>query len=82
MSPHVSAAPQVESVDRYIDTEEAAKFLSLSPIYLRQLRVKGGGPRFSKITPKLVRYRLADVVAWAASRPAGASTSEIEVAHA
>ena len=52
-------------VDRFVDDREAAQFLGLSRSYLRQLRVKGGGPPFSKFGAA-VRYRLGSLYAWAA----------------
>lgn len=67
--------------DRYVDTETVADLLSLSPSYLRQLRVKGGGPRYSRLSARAVRYRVSDALAWASAASAR-STSEYEVANA
>ncbi len=64
--------------DQLIDTAGFARLACLSETYARQLRVLGGGPRFIKLTSKTVRYRVGDVLDWIASRPAGASTSEVE----
>lgn len=50
-----------------ITTREAAARLGLSPKTLCKLRVVGGGPRFAKLGAA-VRYDLADIEAWAASR--------------
>ena len=61
--------------DLYVDTAALGGILSLSPIYLRQLRVKGGGPPFSKLSSKAVRYRVGDALAWAASKSVS-STSD------
>ena len=74
MQPHDRASTL--NPDQYVDTETLAGLLSLSAIYLRQLRVKGGGPRFSKLGDKAVRYRVADALAWASSKTA-TSTSEL-----
>jgi hypothetical protein len=46
--------------DRFIDDLEAAEILKLSPSYLRQLRVKGGGCRYSRFG-RAVRYRISDL---------------------
>lgn len=67
-------APQV---DRYVDDAEAAQILGVSRSYLRQLRVKGGGCRFSSFG-RAVRYKLTDLYAWADSK-ASTSTSAREV---
>lgn len=57
-----------------VDTEEAARHLSLAPNTLEKLRVTGGGPRFVKLG-RAVRYRMADLEAYIAERVVS-STSE------
>ena len=59
---------------RLLDTEGAAKHLSLSPSYLEKLRVRGGGPRFASLG-RAIRYRVCDLDTWAADRLVS-STSE------
>lgn len=61
--------------EHFIDDQRAADLLGLSRSYLRQLRVKGGGPRYSPLARKAVRYRVGDLLEWAASK-AVSSTSE------
>ncbi len=56
----------IPPADRFIDDREAAQILGLSRSYLRQLRVKGGGAPYSKFNTA-VRYRISDLLAWAAS---------------
>ncbi len=68
--------------DQWIDDRAVAQFLGLSRTYVRQLRVSGGGPRFSRFGAKAVRYRVADVMAWAKDKPAGTSTTEVEAIEA
>ena len=51
----------------YLDTQAAAERLGLSPRTLEQWRVRGGGPPFLKIGGG-VRYQLADLDEWLASR--------------
>jgi hypothetical protein len=70
-------APAVS--DHYVDDVEAARILGLSASYLRKLRVSGGGPRYSKLSARAVRYKLRDVLAWADSK-AVASTSDLVAA--
>jgi hypothetical protein len=43
-----------------LDTRAAADFLGISPRTLEGLRVRGGGPRYVKISGS-VRYRLASL---------------------
>jgi predicted DNA-binding transcriptional regulator AlpA len=47
---------------------EAAYCLGVSPRTLEAWRVRGGGPPFSKIGARAVRYQRAAVLAWAANR--------------
>jgi hypothetical protein len=58
----------------YVEDVVAARLLSLSRGWLRQLRLSGGGPRYSKFG-RAVRYRIADLFAWADAR-AVTSTSD------
>lgn len=51
----------------YLDTQDAAERMDLSPRTLEQWRVKGGGPPFMKIGGG-VRYDRADLDQWLASR--------------
>ena len=60
--------------DRYVDVKEAASILGLGPDYLNKLRLTGGGPPFSTFG-RAVRYSVAALHAWAASKSAR-STSE------
>ncbi|UQV19653.1 helix-turn-helix domain-containing protein [Brevundimonas albigilva] len=64
----------VPATDRFIDDVEAAEMLGLSRSYLRQLRLRGGGCRFSRFG-RAVRYRVGDLLAWANDNSAS-STSE------
>ncbi|HZZ32380.1 MAG TPA: helix-turn-helix domain-containing protein [Phenylobacterium sp.] len=66
------AAPAAQ--DRYVDDVHTAEILGLSRSYLRQLRLRGGGPRFSSFG-RAIRYRIGDLHDWAASKSAE-STSE------
>lgn len=80
--PNASTAPQAparhfDAPDRYVDDAEAGEILGLSRSYLRQLRLKGGGPRFCSFG-RAIRYSVAELHAWATSKSAS-STSEREV---
>jgi hypothetical protein len=50
--------------DLHIDENRAAKLLGLSPRTLQGYRVRGGGPPFVKISHKVVRYKVAELMAW------------------
>lgn len=51
----------------FVNEMVAAEVLDLSPRTMRQLRWRGGGPRFYKLGNR-VKYLIADLHAWAASR--------------
>jgi excisionase family DNA binding protein len=59
-----------------LTTQEAARYLSLSPRTLERLRLDGSGPRYCKLR-RSVRYRQSDLDAWLASN-AVVSTSEVQ----
>jgi Helix-turn-helix domain len=48
----------------YVDDRQAASILGLSRSSLRQLRVSGGGCRFSRFG-RAIRYRVGDLLDWA-----------------
>ena len=60
-----------------IDTSGAAKLLGLAPITLAKLRLTGGGPPYVQLG-RAVRYKPAEVMAWAEAR-ARRSTSDAAV---
>ena len=57
-----------EYLDRLLTETEAAQFIGFSIRALQGWRVKGGGPRFVKISARAVRYRRRDLIAWAEAR--------------
>lgn len=46
----------------------AAEYLNISPRTLRDWRVRGGGPKYVRVSSRAVRYRKVDLDEWAASR--------------
>ncbi|MBB6307143.1 helix-turn-helix transcriptional regulator [Xanthobacter tagetidis] len=61
--------------DHYLTRAQAAEYLGLSVSYLAKLAVTGGGPIMLRFGGRAVRYRRADLDAWAA-RAACRSTSD------
>jgi len=53
----------------YIDIAETARLTGMKPAQLAQLRHRGTGPRFYKPTPRTVRYRRSEVLAWLGASP-------------
>lgn len=44
--------------------EETAVYLDTTPPALAQMRVRKTGPRYSKLTERMIRYRVEDLDAW------------------
>lgn len=63
--------------DGYMSTEEAAKFLKLSPRTLQSYRCSGKGPPFSRMGNR-ARYLRSKVAEWAAEREARSTTEADE----
>lgn len=55
-------------LDRLIDEFDAADFLGYSVRALRNWRVRGGGPRYVKVSARSIRYRRRDLITWAEAR--------------
>jgi hypothetical protein len=52
-------------LDRMIGEREAAEFAGYSVRALQNWRVRGGGPKFVKVSGRSIRYRRRDLIAWA-----------------
>ena len=65
-------------LDRLINEHEAAAFLGYTVRALQNWRVRGGGPRFVKVSSRSVRYRRRDLVQWT-ERLLRSSTSESQI---
>lgn len=59
--------PAPRSAARYLNNDEAAAYLHLSPRTLEKQRVIGGGPKFRKFGRRVV-YALEDLESWASAR--------------
>lgn len=53
---------------KLLTEREAARILTVSPDALRNWRLRGGGPKFVRVSSRCVRYRLADLIAWTDAR--------------
>ena len=51
-----------------IDEKAAAEFLGLTDRTMQKLRQKGGGPRYSALSSRCLRYRRQDLRQWAEAR--------------
>ncbi len=56
-----------EYLDSMITETEAARFLGYTVRALQNWRVRGGGPRFVKVSSRSIRYRRRELIDWAES---------------
>lgn len=55
--------------DALVTAQEAAAFLRLKYNTMSWYRCNGGGPMFTRIGPKLIRYRMGDLREYAKGHP-------------
>lgn len=64
------------NLNRLINEKEAAEFLGYTVRALQNWRIRGGGPKFIKVSSRSVRYRFRDLLEWSESKLVS-STSEV-----
>ena len=64
-----------DHLDRLIDEQAAAAFIDYSVRALQNWRLRGGGPRYVRVSSRSIRYRRRDLIEWAEQR-LRSSTSE------
>lgn len=63
-----------------LNTKEAQLVLGMTGNALPQLRIKGKGPKFQKMTNMMIRYRSDDLVAWLKSTERTSTSDQGEAA--
>jgi hypothetical protein len=53
-----------DHLDRLLNEHEAAAFLNYTVRALQNWRLRGGGPRFVKVSGRSIRYRRRDLNEW------------------
>lgn len=56
------------NLDEYLSPAQAARRLGIGRSSLARTRMEGTGPRFARLGARTIRYRVADLDAWAAER--------------
>jgi hypothetical protein len=51
-----------------LSEREAAALIGFTPRFLQERRLRGGGPRFVRVSARAIRYRPVDLESWAAER--------------
>ena len=65
------------SADVLLTEAEAAEFLQVSPRTLQGWRYNGGGPRFVRISRRIIRYRRQDLLDWIEKRTVASTSAKI-----
>jgi hypothetical protein len=63
-----------------LTTAEVAARYPVSENYLKKLRTSGGGPRFTRWSPKKVTYDVTDIEAWLENRKHRSTSEYVTVA--
>ena len=71
LSPQELAEKHALPDDALATSQEAAAFLRLKYNTLAWYRCNGGGPKFVRVGPKLIRYRMGDLRDYAKDQPMG-----------
>lgn len=66
---HISEnlARDVDHLDRMFDEHKAAELTGYTTRALQNWRLRGGGPKFVKVSGRSIRYRRRDLIEWAES---------------
>lgn len=56
------------SHDEFLTPKQVSDWLGLAPSTLADLRARGDGPAFTRLSARNVRYAVRDVIAWLDSR--------------
>jgi excisionase family DNA binding protein len=67
---NVARATNARRGSPFLNTDQAAHYVGLSPRTLEKMRAFGGGPEFRR-HGRQVRYHIDDLDAWSASRAKG-----------
>lgn len=62
-----SLARDPDYLDRMINEQKAGEFIGYTTRALQNWRLRGGGPKFVKVSGRSVRYRRRDLIQWAES---------------
>ena len=54
-------------LDQLINEQKAAEFLGYTVRALQNWRLRGGGPKFVKVSSRSIRYRRRELIAWSES---------------
>ena len=59
---------RIDAKDEWLDLDDAAQMMHMTRAALAQLRYRGGGPTFYRISAKTILYKRSGVLEWMESR--------------
>ena len=59
---------RVDTKDEWLDLDDAAQMMHMTRAALAQLRYRGGGPTFYRISAKTILYKRSGILEWMESR--------------
>ena len=68
MTHHQTAKTSPDYYTQLINEKEASVYIGHSVRALQNWRVRGGGPKFAKISARSIRYRRCDLDQWIESK--------------
>ena len=60
-------------------SDDAAEYIGIAPPTLAKMRMRGDGPKYSKISNRLIIYRKADMDEWLESKQFNSTSEYAEV---
>ena len=63
-----NTSPAPASSAGWLSPSDAAAYMSVSTQFLQALRTDGGGPKYVKLSAKMIRYERAALDAWLVER--------------
>lgn len=66
---------------KILTQKEAGEYLGISPLTLANWRVFGRGPRFIRLSPRKIGYRISDLDEWLSERVFSSTTEADQVAR-
>lgn len=74
---HRSDQSSPDYYDCLIDERQAAVFLGYTIRALQNWRVRGGGPKFIRVSARSIRYRRRDLIDWTESNLVDSTSCQI-----
>lgn len=71
----IQIARRPDYLEQLLSEKQAAKLLGISDRTLRNWRVRGGGPKFVRVSARCIRYKRGDLQDWI-DRKVASNTSQ------